>query len=203
MTNEVEAFTHYDLLIDEGDDPVHDNDILKQYMSNWDGPLFFRSLDVNVGKSILEIGVGTGRIAKQVLDMGCKEFVGIDISHKTIKKAKENLKNYENIELIEENALTFLRQSKFDIIYSVLTFLHIEDKELVLKNIFISLKSGGHFVLSISKDDYWLDYGSRKVRLFPQNKEYYIKLLHKVGFKIVFNEDTESGFATIIKAKKR
>lgn len=202
MKNEVDVYTHYELLIDEGNDPVHDDDGLKQYMSNWDGPLFFQNLDINVDKCILEIGVGTGRIAKQVLDIGCKEFVGIDISPKTIKKAKENLQDYKNIELIEENALTFVRQNKFDIIYSVFTFLHIEDKELVLKNIFTSLKSEGHFVLSISNDDYWLDYGSRRVRLFPQNKEYYIKLLYEVGFRIEFDEDTESGFATIIKAKK-
>jgi hypothetical protein len=53
-----------------------------------------------------------------------------------------------------------------------------------------------------SKDDYWLDCGSRKVRLFPQNKEYYLKLLHDVGFRIEFDKDTESGFATIVKAKK-
>jgi len=146
--------------------------------------------------------VGTGRIAKQVLDIGCKEFTGIDISPKTIKRAKENLHNYENVELIEENALTYVRRNKFDVIYSVLTFLHIDDKELALKNIFASLKIGGHFVLSISKDDEWLDYGSRKVRLFPQNKEYYSKLLNDIGFKIEFSEDTESGFATIVKAKK-
>ena len=202
MKNEVDVYTHYELLIDEDNDPLHDDDRLKQYMSNWDGPLFFRCLDMNVDKRILEIGVGTGRIAKQVLDIGCKEFVGIDISPKTINKAKENLKNYRNIELIVQNALTFVRQSNFDIIYSVLTFLHIEDKELVLKNIFTSLKSGGHLVLSISKDDYWLEYESRKIRLFPQNKEYYLKLLNDVGFKIEVDEETESEFAVIIKARK-
>lgn len=202
MINEVDAYTHYELLIDEGDDPVHDNKKLKQYMSNWDGSLFFQNSGVDNTKSILEIGVGTGRIAKQVLDIGCKKFTGIDISPKTIKRAKENLHNYENVELIEENALTYVRQNKFDIVYSVLTFLHIDDKKLALKNIFASLKIGGHFILSISKDDEWFDYGSRKIRLFPKNKEYYLKLLNDIGFKIEFSQDTESGFATIVKAKK-
>lgn len=204
MPDEVDAYTHYELLIDEGNDPVYDDDRLKRYMSNWDGPLFFESLDVNENKSVLEIGVGTGRIAKKVLERGCREFTGIDISLKTIKRAEENLRNFENVNvrLIEENALTFVRENKFDLIYSVLTFSHIEDKERAIKNIWFSLKRGGYFVLSVSKDDKWLDYGSRKVKLFPENKEYYVKVLRDTGFRIEFCRDTESGFATIIKAEK-
>lgn len=202
MPDEVDAYTHYELLIDEGNDPVHDDDRLKQHMSNWDGPLFFESLDVNKDKSVLEIGVGTGRIAKQVLERGCKEFTGIDISPKTIKRAEENLRNFDNAWLIEENALTFVRENQFDVIYSVLTFSHIQDKESAIKNVWLSLKRGGFFVLSVSKDDAWLDYGSRKVKLFPENKDYYVKVLKNTGFRIEFCRDTESGFATIIKAEK-
>ena len=70
MPDEADAYTHYEFLIDEGNDPVHDDDRLKQYMSNWDGPLFFESPDANKEKSVLEICVGTGRIAKQVLERG-------------------------------------------------------------------------------------------------------------------------------------
>ena len=40
----------------------------------------------------MEIGVGTGRIAKNILAEGCQSFTGIDISPRTIKRAKENLK---------------------------------------------------------------------------------------------------------------
>jgi hypothetical protein len=84
-----------------------------------------------------------------------------------------------------------------------LTFQHIEDKELAVKNIFASMKIGGYFILSISnKTNYWLDYGSRRVRLFPQSKEHYLKMLNDNGFVLEFEQETESGFATIIKAKK-
>ena len=203
MTNEVDTCTHYELLIDEGDDPVHDNARLKQYMNNWDGPLFFRHLGVNKDQSILEVGVGTGRIAEQVLAIGCKEFTGIDISPKTIKRAQENLSGFKHIELLEENILAFVRPQEFDLIYSVLTFLHIEDKELALQNIYTSLKTGGHFVLSVDKRaGQWLDYGSRQIRLFPQSKKYYLRVLSELGFRIEVAQDTESGFASIIKAVK-
>ncbi|ADL52684.1 class I SAM-dependent DNA methyltransferase [Clostridium cellulovorans] len=202
MINEVDAYAHYEFLIDEGDDPVHDHEKLKEYMSNWDGPLFFNSLDLNKDKNVLEVGIGTGRVAVQVLNKGCKEFVGIDISPKTIKKAKENLSKYNNVQLIEQNILTFIRPNQFDIIYSVLTFLHIEDKALALKNIYSSLKKEGYFILSISKDDNWLDYGRRKVKLYPESKEYYIELLKATGFIIELCEETFSGFATIVKSRK-
>ena len=38
MTNDV--IIHYDLLIDEGQDPVCDPPLLQEYMNKWDGELF-------------------------------------------------------------------------------------------------------------------------------------------------------------------
>jgi len=56
LKNEVDVYTHYELLIDEDDDPVYDDDNrLKQYMSNWDGPIFFRCLDMNVENNEMSI----------------------------------------------------------------------------------------------------------------------------------------------------
>ncbi len=78
---------HYDLLIEEGNDPVNDSPILKEYMNKWDGDTFIRELNLDINKSVLEIGVGTGRIAVKVVSK-CLEFTGIDISPKTIIKLK-------------------------------------------------------------------------------------------------------------------
>lgn len=38
MKNDV--IKHYDLLIDEGNDPVHDSEPLREYMDKWDGQAF-------------------------------------------------------------------------------------------------------------------------------------------------------------------
>ncbi|OGO90476.1 MAG: hypothetical protein A2Y17_13020 [Clostridiales bacterium GWF2_38_85] len=81
---------HYDTLIDENNDPVHDPAPLKEYMNKWDGQAFIDELQLSTDKNILEIGVGTGRLAMQVAPL-CKQFTGIDISTKTIERAKENL----------------------------------------------------------------------------------------------------------------
>lgn len=42
----VDVKTHYDRLIAEGNDPVHDNEILKQYMDKWDGPQFVEDMQL-------------------------------------------------------------------------------------------------------------------------------------------------------------
>lgn len=83
---EVSALEHYELLIDEGNDPCRDPENLKKYMERWDGENFFKSLKLDSDKNVLEVGIGTGRVADKVLKKGIKEFVGIDISTNTFGK---------------------------------------------------------------------------------------------------------------------
>ena len=87
-----EVAKHYDILIDEGQDPVHDPKPLKEYMNKWDGQIFIDKMQLDKSKSVLEIGVGTGRIAVNVAPK-CKEFTGIDISEKTNAQAGKNIKS--------------------------------------------------------------------------------------------------------------
>lgn len=186
MDKIVTTVTHYDMLIDENNDPFHDSGILKDYMKRWDGNEFYNSLNLTNEKVVLEVGVGTGRIAQNVLDIGCKSFTGLDISPKTIERAKENLLGkHNNVELLLQNIEKFNRVNHYDVVYSVLTFMHIENKEKALANISSSLKPCGNVVLSISSQPDWLDFGSRKVKLFPKEQGYYIEVLKKLNFEIV------------------
>ncbi|OAB43719.1 class I SAM-dependent methyltransferase [Paenibacillus glacialis] len=192
---------HYELLIDEGNDPVQDPPQLQSYMNRWDGPTFFNKLNPN-NCMVLDIGIGTGRIAKTVLLTGCQFLVGIDISPKTLDRARTNLSSYPNLELVNTDVNNFIRPNTFDLAYSVLTFLHIEDKEKALSNIYKSLKNNGSFVLSVSEDNEWFECGDRKVKLYPIGLEEYIRLFQSIGFQIESIQETESKYATIIKGKK-
>ena len=145
-----DAKTHYDMLIDEGNDPVYDPEPLKEYMNKWDGELFIEKMKLTKDKTVLEIGIGTGRLALKVATE-CKTLYGIDISPKTIEKAKINLKEFDNITLIGDDFLTYDFNEKFDVIYSSLTFMHIEDKQAAINKAASLLKENGIFVLSVDK----------------------------------------------------
>ncbi|MCX6345429.1 MAG: class I SAM-dependent methyltransferase [Armatimonadetes bacterium] len=153
-------------------------------MSRWDAPEFYKALGDIRNKDILEIGVGTGRIAKNVLDMSCARFVGLDISPSTIERARLNLSNYENIELVVGDIESFRRDASFDVTYSVLTLMHVKHKKVALSNMVASLKPGGRLVISISYDGDLLDYGSRKVKLFSTTAQECAQWLKEFGCEV-------------------
>ena len=64
---------HYDLLITENNDPIYDPPQLKSYMDQYDGDKFIDLLRISKSDDVLEVGVGTGRLALRVADR-CKTF---------------------------------------------------------------------------------------------------------------------------------
>lgn len=191
---------HYDALIGEGNDPVHDPKPLRDYMDKWDGQAFIDSMELNGNKSVLEIGVGTGRLAVRVAPL-CGEFYGVDISSKTIERAKENLAGFANVRLICADFLSYKFNRSFDVIYSSLTFMHIEDKQSAVNKIAGLLNDAGRFVLSIDKNSSeFIDAGTRKIKIYPDTPNAMAGYIKNAGLAILNQYDTE--FATIFVAKK-
>ncbi|ABX41258.1 class I SAM-dependent methyltransferase [Lachnoclostridium phytofermentans] len=192
---------HYDLLIESDNDPVHDPSLLQEYMNRWDGDKFLSELKLNQTLSVLEIGVGTGRLALRVLKLGCKRFIGIDLSQKTIDRAKDNLRDYSNYTLIVGDYLDDCLDCKVDLIYSSLTFFHVKEKAAAIKKTNELLNPGGRFVVSIEKDTQeYFDYGDYKVKMYPDNRKHIIGLLESYEFTI--ENISEVDFAYIISAVK-
>lgn len=192
--------THYDKLIEEGNNPVHDNEILKQYMDKWDGPQFIEDMQLSGNETVLEIGVGTGRLAIKVCEKCC-QFYGIDVSPKTIETAKSNLPADSSIHLICEDFLTWKTNLTFDVIYSSLTFLHIKDKQQAIEKTYALLAEKGKFILSVEKtQNDEIDYGTRKVKTYPDTAETIERLLKESGFVIIRQYSTE--FANIFVSEK-
>ena len=191
---------HYDLLIDENNDPVHDPKPLQNYMDKWDGQVFIDKMELNKDKSVLEIGVGTGRLAVRVAPL-CGEFYGVDISPKTIERAKDNLAKLENVSLTCADFLSYEFGRTFDVVYSSLTFMHIEDKQKAVNKIAGLLNYAGKFVLSIDKNpSEFIDIGTRKIRIFPDTTVEMAECIRTAGLTILNQYDTE--FATIFVAQK-
>lgn len=191
--------THYDMLIDEGNDPVYDSELLKNYMDRWDGDVFIQNMQLTTDKTVLEIGIGTGRLALKVAPK-CKTLYGIDISPKTIKRAKDNLKEYKNISLICDDFMIHNFDKKFDVIYSSLTFMHIEDKQRAINKVASLLNNAGIFVLSIDKNqsDY-IDMSTRKIKIFPDTPDKTSEYIVLSGLSIIHKYETEIGIIFVTK----
>lgn len=191
---------YYDGLIDDNNDPVHDPMPLKEYMDKWDGQAFIDTLRLSEDDVVLEIGVGTGRLAVRICHK-CRSFTGIDISPKTIGRANENLRKFNNVSLVCDDFLTHQFHQRFHIIYSSLTFMHIADKRTAIQKVVSLLNPCGRCILSIDKNQQTeIDYGRKKIIVYPDTAEEITTLLAEVGLSIEKQFETE--FAIIIAAKK-
>lgn len=169
--------THYDLLIAENNDPFRDPPELRAYMDLWDGPRFLAALELRPTSEVLEIGVGTGRLAARVAP-GCAHLTGIDLSPKTICRARDNLADHPNISLICADFLAHPFETQFDVIYSSLTMMHIADKSAFLTKAASLLRPGGILALSLDKNQSeTLDMGTRTLHIYPDTPDRIIPLL--------------------------
>ena len=148
----------------------------------------------------MEIGVGTGRLAIKVAP-DCLKFTGVDISEKTIERAKQNLFAFDNITLIKGDFLNIEFSETFHVIYSSLTFMHIKQKQIAICKVAALLKEGGIFVLSIDKNkNTILDAGISKISVFPDNPSEIQNYIACAGLTVV--EQFETEFAHIFISKK-
>ncbi len=192
-----DVIAHYNKLIDENNDPVHDPKPLKDYMDKWDGQLFIENMQLDKSKSVLEIGIGTGRLAIKVAPH-CKSLCGIDISEKTIQRAAENLSSYQNIKLICDDFMSFEFDEYFDIIYSSLTFMHIQDKLSAIQKIASLLNNKGLFVLSIDKNQSeFIDMADRKIKIYPDNPSDICNFLLKSNLEMIDQFEIDHAYVTV------
>ena len=189
--------THYDMLIDENNDPFRDSPELQEYMNKWDGTAFLEALELTKSKSVLEIGIGTGRIAFKVAPH-CFKLTGIDISPKTTLRAKENLKEHSNISFICGDFIGYEFGETFDVVYSSLTMMHFEDKKDVITSVDKLLNDNGIFCLSIDKNQSeYIDMGTRKIKVYPDNLDNIILLIKATSMTVVKTIETDNAYIVV------
>ena len=182
----VSAREHYDRLIAEGNDPVLDPPPLAAYMDGWDGEALLDALQLTPQCRVLEIGVGTGRLALKVLGRGCAQLTGMDLSEATLKAARKHLAEYDNVSLLTGEFPADAPEGPFERIYSSLTFLHIADKRAACQRISALLTVGGRCVISLDREQSGvLDMGTRRVRTYPDDPGNISLLLQQAGLRVL------------------
>ena len=182
--------THYDLLSDEGNDPVLDSPALQAYMDRWDGQSFIDHMQLSPDQSVLEIGVGTGRLAVRVAPL-CGRFTGIDLSPRSLARAREHLAHHTHVTLLEGDFLAYPFTQIYDVVYSSLTFMHIADKQRAISKIASLLAPSGRFVLSIDKNPSdTLDLGTRQIRIYPDSPDQTAHAFAQAGLTVIAQEET-------------
>ena len=94
------------------------------------------------GERILDLGCGTGDLAKQMQQAGT-EVVGIDSSPDMIAKAKNKFPEL-NFGVVDATGFHF--DEPFDAVFTNATLHWIKNADAVIQNVYSSLKTGGRFV---------------------------------------------------------
>ncbi len=147
---------------------------------------------------LLEIGCGSGRDAKFMMERGYR-VTAIDGSSKMINEAKKIHPTLSSHLFVKQlpNGLDFQAES-FDSIYSVATLMHLEPKEIEesIKKIYNLLKPKGKFLFSVSlqRDDTNTNNRDKHHRLFTSlTEQEWTELCTHQGFRLLSTEVTSDG----------
>jgi SAM-dependent methyltransferase len=107
---------------------------------------FFRPEDWK-GKSVLDVGCGTGRNSFWALTYGADAAVAIDVDLRSLDVARRNLEPFKNASVLQTSAYDIGFADYFDIAFSIGVIHHLENPELALAQMVKAVKPGGNVLI--------------------------------------------------------
>ena len=180
-----------------------------QFM-RWVSPLGVEK-DFFKGKKVLDASCGMGRNAYWALKYGASELVAFDNDERTVKSARNTLKDFPNARVDMLDIYKIPWENEFDVVMCIGVIHHLEYPEEAVKNLIRAAKPGGEVILWLYGKEGnewfvpWLDilrinFTSKIpprvlyyftylfsvplylfLKLFPQKKEYF-KLIKNFSF---------------------
>jgi len=133
-------------------------------------------LKIDSNSKILEVGVGTGRIAIPLTKKLHINTIGVDISERMLQKCQERISYTENIQLILADGLTLpFKNSQFNIILTSHILHLLSNVHQFINKILPLLVKNGFYV----------------------NLEAYVNYTQTIPFEIYYSKLSESGFRHI------
>ena len=113
------------------------------YISAEDSYLLAENLEIEYGKSVLEIGTGSGIVAMYASKLTDK-VTATDINFDAIQLAESNFKanNIDNVELLFGNLFEPVKDRKFDVILFNTPYLPTEEGEIIEDNLNYAFDGG-------------------------------------------------------------
>jgi trans-aconitate methyltransferase len=99
-------------------------------------------LDPKPGERILDLGCGTGDLTYKIFCSGAV-VVGMDSSPEMLSRARSK---YPGLDFLQMDARELYVEIPYDAVFSNAVLHWIPEKELVIRNIYSSLKEGGRMV---------------------------------------------------------
>lgn len=84
------------------------------------------------GRTVLELGCGSGRLSYLAYQAGAKELTLVDFSEKALRIAKNVFSGVDKVTFIQANLLNLNLPQKYDIVFSSGVVEHFKDEELPL-----------------------------------------------------------------------
>ena len=98
-------------------------------------------------KIVGDIGAGTGRVVRTLLNFNPKKVFAVEPSDVGIKKIKNDFIDKNNLKIIQSDGLNFQTDDLCDFIFSLGVIHHIKDTTDVLINIRKNLKKNGQLII--------------------------------------------------------
>lgn len=132
------------------------------------------------GKSVLDLGCGYGWHCKYAAECGAKQVVGIDLSKKMIQEAKRKNADPKIIYRVCGLDDYDYPADSFDCVISNLVLHYIADIDAVFKKIYLTLKTGGIFLLNMEHPVFtagvnqdWIYHSNGKPQYWPVDDYFY------------------------------
>ena len=111
---------------------------------------------IGPGKTVLEIGPGTGQATDPVLRTGC-EYHAIELGEHLCRKMQEKYGKLPNFNIVNDDFITHdFGDMKFDMVYSAATIQWIPE-EIAYAKTFKLLKPGGTLAMMLTSSEYRSD----------------------------------------------
>ena len=136
-----------------------------------------------VGKEILEVGAGRGKIIEILAQNSEKQFTLLELD-KNFFDILNNKFNSKNIEVLEEKTQN-IKDNKFDTIFYLDVIEHIEDDRFELDTAYNLLKKNGHLIIIVPAFQILFSKFDQKVGHFRRyRKEFFKRYSEEKNLKI-------------------